>query len=344
MSDPRVIAWIKKAARETGADPVAMLADSLVESNAELGHVGDGGTSFGPYQFHVGGALGSHTPAWANSYEAVLNRAQEFARLGVHGGAGAYAVQRPADRAGYTAKVDSRLGEARQLLNTVDAAYMALGKKPPKRAPGGRQTAPAGFVGVPVHLPPRHFDVALKSDPSRSAFRAPRDTASLDYKLPPRLDPKNIHVPEQFMGQLSTPGAKPAIPVGRPAPAKTGLLTPGGGWGGSKNLAHSMAAIGLKNGLHVISEKRDRKSTASGGVSDHWTGSKTSYAYDISNGTSPTPQMDRTAAQIAARLGVKNWKGGVLNVNRGGYRYQLLYRTNVGGNHYNHVHVGVRKI
>jgi hypothetical protein len=84
--------------------------------------------------------------------------------------------------------------------------------------------------------------------------------------------------------------------------------------------------------------------TASGGISDHWTGSRTSYAYDLSNGSAPTPQMDKAATQIAAALGVPNWHGGVLNVNKGGYRYQVLYRTHVGGNHFNHVHVGVRKL
>jgi hypothetical protein len=28
----------------------------------------------------------------------------------------------------------------------------------------------------------------------------------------------------------------------------------------------------------------------------------------------------------------------------GGYRYQLIYRTYEGGNHFNHVHFGVRDI
>jgi hypothetical protein len=52
--------------------------------------------------------------------------------------------------------------------------------------------------------------------------------------------------------------------------------------------------------------------------------------------------MDRTAAQIAAALGTPGWRGGVLNARCNGYRVQLLYRTNIGGNHFNHVHVGVR--
>ncbi len=52
--------------------------------------------------------------------------------------------------------------------------------------------------------------------------------------------------------------------------------------------------------------------------------------------------MDRTASQIASLLGVPGWRGGVLNRTMNGYRVQLIYRSNVGGNHFNHVHVGVR--
>lgn len=116
MADPRVIQGIRSAARQAGADPAALLATSLTESGARPGIVGDQGTSFGAFQFHRGGALGTHAPAWADTPAAYLNRAQEFARLGVHGGKGAAAVQRPADPAGYAAKVDANLARARQIL------------------------------------------------------------------------------------------------------------------------------------------------------------------------------------------------------------------------------------
>lgn len=125
MADPRVIGYVRKAAQQTGADPAALLADSIVESGARTGAVGDQGTSFGPWQFHVGGALGSHSPSWANSYAAALNRAQEFKRLGVHGGKGAAAVQRPADPSGYALKVQAALPQARQLLGSAAPAVPA---------------------------------------------------------------------------------------------------------------------------------------------------------------------------------------------------------------------------
>lgn len=150
-------------------------------------------------------------------------------------------------------------------------------------------------------------------------------------------------VAQPVVSKLPLPDGTPST-VTKPAmPTDTTGFVPGGGWGGSKNLATDLAKIGEKLGLKVTSEKRATKLSASGIPSDHWTGSKNSYAYDLSNGTT-TPQEDRSASAIAAALGVPNWKGGVLNVTKGGYRYQVLYKTMVGGNHFNHVHVGVKKV
>lgn len=60
--------------------------------------------------------------------------------------------------------------------------------------------------------------------------------------------------------------------------------------------------------------------TTSGFVSDHTKGT----AVDFSNGSSPTPQMDALYAAIQPLLG-KVFK-------------QILYKTMIGGNHFNHVH------
>jgi hypothetical protein len=157
----------------------------------------------------------------------------------------------------------------------------------------------------------------------------------------------------QALGLEAAPAAQAAPPARRMAAAagkkgkdsEGGLAAPGGGWGGSYNIARSMMEIARGQGLSVMSEKRETKMTASGGVSDHWQGSKDAYAYDLSNGQSPTPEMDETARRLARLLGV-NYDGKselVLTKTIGGYRYQILYRTSVGGNHFNHVHVGVRR-
>lgn len=134
-------------------------------------------------------------------------------------------------------------------------------------------------------------------------------------------------------------------PASQAAPAAA-PLQPGGGWAGSYSVAKSLADIGRGLGLSVVSEKRDKRTTASNRQSDHWVGSKDAYAFDLSNGSQPTPEMDAAAVAIAARLGVK-YDGKtplVLTTKINGYRIQLLYRTGTGGNHFNHLHLGVRKI
>lgn len=142
---------------------------------------------------------------------------------------------------------------------------------------------------------------------------------------------------------------RPELPTSpHPVPAEAPKAipkNPGGDWGGSHAVARTFANVGFGLGLQAVSEKRDRKATASGGTSDHWVGSKTSYAYDLSNGSAPTEEMDRAAVEIAARLGMKydGKRPLVLTKTINGYRVQVLYRTNVGGNHFNHIHVGVRK-
>lgn len=312
--NPTLISWIKLAAKQTGADPVALLATSLRESGGQLnGKPGDQGTSFGPFQFHIGGALGNHPPAWASTYPAVLNRAKEFARLGVRGGRGAAAVQRPRDPRSYAAGVDALLSQAHAIL------------------------AGGGAGGADPLTPP-----PATRNATRATYAKSRPAAAIDI-----LD---ASTPEEALAAYQLGQQKIAAPVAKvpksvtPTVPSADFGTPSADWGGSHGIASFFADLGFKNGLKAVSEKRSRMHTSSGGISDHWTGSKNSYAYDLSNGSAPTPQMDATAAQIAAALGVPDWKGGVLNVDKNGYRVQLLYRTHVGGNHFNHVHVGVKRL
>ena len=123
-------------------------------------------------------------------------------------------------------------------------------------------------------------------------------------------------------------------PGGRPEQ----FLKPGGDWGGSEAPVRRAIRIATANGLTVTSTKRDILSSGS----DHHVSQRTSFAADLSNGSSPTPEMDKTARVIARALGHPGWRGGVLTTSQGAARAQLLWRTTVGGNHFNHVHFGVR--
>ena len=115
----------------------------------------------------------------------------------------------------------------------------------------------------------------------------------------------------------------------------------GGNWGGALD-----EAVRLQNiaGITPSSQKRSRQRTASGGVSDHWAGSTGSYAMDLP-GTPGDGRTDASAQRIVAALGgPKNWGGGNFVTTLNGYRYQVIWKSNVGGNHYDHIHVGVRKV
>lgn len=120
-------------------------------------------------------------------------------------------------------------------------------------------------------------------------------------------------------------------------------LCPHGGWGGTQGPIEALAAV---TGLPAISLKRDTRNTLSGGVSDHYVGCAECFAADL--GTTP-PAGDAPASRVAAAIagpGYQAWgrTGGVLSVERCGIRFQLLWRTYVGGNHYDHVHVGARRV
>jgi hypothetical protein len=151
--------------------------------------------------------------------------------------------------------------------------------------------------------------------------------------------------PQEALGNLvasvaaSAPTALSAqAPASNVAPS--GPVRAGGGWGGSLGIVNSLTS---SLGLSSTSEKRDRRSTSSGGVSDHWTGSKTAFARDLGGSVGA---MDSAAMRLARSLGISYRKGQplVATVTRNGYRIQVLYRTNVGGNHFDHIHVGARRL
>jgi Transglycosylase SLT domain len=117
-----------------------------------------------------------------------------------------------------------------------------------------------------------------------------------------------------------------------------------GAWGGSQKFARALAGLGRRYGCVSTSEKRERKYTSSGGISDHWLGSTDAYAVDIDSPECtmgyPGGEADQTAEAIAAALGMPQHTGTVQTV-RGSYRFQLLWQTD---GHYNHVHIGVKRV
>ena len=91
--DPRLWAIIQRYAPRYGLDPRAVAAVSMNESGGRFGAVGDNGTSFGPWQLHVGGALPrGRGAAWANSLAGIQYALRSMAGSGARGLRGQAAV------------------------------------------------------------------------------------------------------------------------------------------------------------------------------------------------------------------------------------------------------------
>lgn len=100
-----VVNSIFSGARKYGLDPFAVMAVALAEGGLVYGAVGDGGTSYGPFQLHKGGALPKgRTAAWANSPAGIEYALRKMAAAGARGLKGQAAIdaivrrfERPAD-------------------------------------------------------------------------------------------------------------------------------------------------------------------------------------------------------------------------------------------------------
>lgn len=122
----------------------------------------------------------------------------------------------------------------------------------------------------------------------------------------------------------------------------------GGNWAGSLPKLMSLMPAGKWVGGH----KRARQKTKDGNTSDHYLGRLDSYAVDFM--LSNTFKGDKIAATnfaiaVAQKAGknITSWEpyiNSYLNIfTPDGYRVQIIWLSMVGGNHYDHVHVGVRK-
>jgi hypothetical protein len=114
-SDP-VLSAIYAAADQNGVPRSLAVAIARVESGLNPRAVGDGGTSFGLYQLHQGGELGSLTPAQA--FDPYTNASVSLRQVGAvlrqhpnaDPGVIAAMAQRPANQGAYARAVDNVLG------------------------------------------------------------------------------------------------------------------------------------------------------------------------------------------------------------------------------------------
>ena len=122
----------------------------------------------------------------------------------------------------------------------------------------------------------------------------------------------------------------------------------GGNWNGSMPRALAIAKM-IKDEFGVsppYSQKRNKKMTANKNVSDHWVKKLNSYAIDLPTGdvipgSTKDKKGDKMFKSIVTYLGKPDMASGRwININIEGYRYQIGWRVS---DHYDHIHVGVKK-
>jgi hypothetical protein len=155
------------------------------------------------------------------------------------------------------------------------------------------------------------------------------DWKTLNESYSFRFDP-DANYPDQDFG----------LPQGKIDSGKVGYGGEGNNWGGSmeRTLAFAKIANEFMGKNVIVSQKRSRVKTAKGTVSDHYEGKEDAYAVDLS---CKGAEGDRLLAHLMEWFGHPEYKGGKwFSINKGGYRYQFGWRVK---DHYDHIHIGVRK-
>jgi hypothetical protein len=137
------------------------------------------------------------------------------------------------------------------------------------------------------------------------------------------------------------------FPTGPVDSGKAMLGGEDGDWGGSlqKALEIGKLANDFVGKNIVTSQKRSRIKTASGNVSDHWVENLNTYAVDLATGPKSPENLengDKLLAHIMDFLDRPDYVGGSwLDLNKDGYRYQIGWKV---ADHFDHIHVGVKKL
>jgi cell wall-associated NlpC family hydrolase len=142
--NPRLWRLILEGARRYNLDPRAVAAIAYHESGGRFGAVGDSGSSFGPFQLHVGGALpAGRGAAWANSPAGVDYALRHMAQAGAAGLQGRAAIAAISRRFERPANPTAEIADAW-------AHYGGVG--------GG-----LGGAGFGQHIPQQRFIHSLRS-------------------------------------------------------------------------------------------------------------------------------------------------------------------------------------
>jgi len=300
---------------------------------AAYGGAGPGGGSFSatrlvPYQFQRGGTAGEVEDSWT----CLQRLASEVGwRCFMSGGALYFASETTLMRAAPRATLSERtLG-----VDTID--FDVDNGKASNEATVTARVALLGFPpGSVVELedcgPADGRWLVLTVD--RGVFDAAA-SVTLKRVTQPLPEPPADTTTVTSGGGFVAAGAGAQAAKGTPQEIIDSLVVP---------LARKYGMVTGVDPAAITAANARHGATVSGSRSDHQGPPSIAWASDMSNGSSPTPQMDKLASALANAFGI-SWSGsGLVSTTAGGYRYQLIYRTLEGGNHFNHVHFGCRVV
>ena len=200
-----------------------------------------------------------------------------------------------------------------------------------KQMPGKTATIP----GVSYKAERQAAALSLIRDKDRTweDYANFKDTMQ-QYKDIPK---KNVSIPGTYKRQQQ----KKQQQKGQAKAGKSGgnvTLAPGADRAGvhtKKSVINFAKKVSAISGKHITigTGTNHSRMTTSGNVSDHWTG----HAGDIPATGKKLTRLGR-AALIAAGMSkakARKVNGGLFNI--GGH--QIIFNTNIGGNHYNHLHI-----
>ena len=311
----RTIRRIRQIGREVGASPKevkAAFATGIVESG--LRNLPGGDADSAGWRQERASLYKDPTNLDASIRRFFSETRAVKAKYGRAGDLAA-AVQRPA--AQYRGRYEDVAGEAQRLLDGSGGARVAADAPMRSSAPAVDNSGPRGAL-IAQYLQrdnqdPLDFAMgirALKDVPSASTAVPERTGTSARPASPPQGGGRSRSTPRNVIDLDIVPLA-----------TQLGFQVSSG----------TIAAANRRHGP-----------TVSGGRSDHQGSGKDTWAADISGRSAK--EMDALARAIAKRFGIP-WKGaGAVTYTANGYRYQLIHKSNVGGNHFGHVHIGVRKV
>lgn len=284
----------------------AMQATSMVESGLRPGAIGDGGTSYGLFQHHVGGAGGStHEQArrFLDPATSIRERARWYRDRDIRAGRGAAALQRPADPAGYAVKVDAAL---RSLGSSVSSAGGSTGGQRSRTARSPQSPTPLTWGQQYL----------------------------VDYLGSTGSDPVAGQLYQSFLFGPSS-SAAPKVPdrAYTDGGSEAGALS--GGRVGTLRNYKDLVNLAKQHGLNIQGDFQTTGGRHSSG-SDHYSG----LAVDFGDATNSPDLMKRFASYLSRNsgsLGIKSLLYDPMNwYVSGGKRVEGQY-----GGHQDHLHVGL---